>query len=74
MREMVDPYTSRSVRLECAEYIKGKYDRENLKRGFEGHIKGSCPGGKLKRTRVPDQNSNQIHGQVRVLEVPKIAQ
>ena len=31
MCEMVNPYTSRSVRLACAGYLKGKYERWNHK-------------------------------------------
>ena len=31
MCEMMDPYTSRSMSLSCAGYLKGKYKRQNHK-------------------------------------------
>ena len=43
MFEMMDPSTSRSVRLACAGYLKGGYERYNHKSETEDQMIGPNP-------------------------------
>ena len=66
MCEMMDPYKSRSVRLECAEATKGKYERQNHRIENEEKMVGTIPNETFKREGESSKNTEQINVQVTV--------
>ena len=73
MCEIVDPSTSRSVRLACAGDLEGKYKIYNHKSENEDQMLGTNTNEIFYREGVLAQKTEHIHFQVIVVQEPKKA-
>ena len=68
MCEMVDQYTSKSVQVFCAGYLKVNYEREIFRRVNEVEIKGWNPGEIFQQAIWSAQITDHINGKLELEE------
>ena len=70
MCEIVEPSTTRIARGACEGVTKTNHDIKNRKKGYEGQVQGYYLGEILQKARGHDHNTEQIYGQVIIVEAP----